>query len=328
MQVEKSFEVRLGIVIVLITLESRFGALAKNAPHKPVREDAMTRRLFITVFAITVLWALPSLAAVSRAENKTLKIVYVKWDCAIASSNLAKAVLEDKLGYKVELLPVTQPVLWTSIASGNADAMVTAWLPNTHATMYGKVKNQVEMLGKLTGGARLGLAVPDYVPLKSIVELDVNADKFKGRIVGIDPGSGLMQLTEKAMKEYGIQQLQLVEGSGALMTSSLADAIRKQEWIVVTAWSPHWIFGRWPLHYLDDPLGSLGKEEGIFKVGRKGLKKDHPEAWAFLTNFRYEYPGQLQRLMDWNQEKGADPLKSAHRFMEEHPQLVEAWLKK
>ncbi len=288
----------------------------------------MTRRLFIMVLAIMVLWAWPTQASAGSKQNKTLKIVYVEWDCATASSNLAKAVLEDKLGYKVELLPVTQPILWTSIATGDADAMVTAWLPDTHAAMYSKVKNQVEMLGKLTDGARLGLAVPDYVSLKSIDELDANADKFKGRIVGIDPGSGLMQLTEKALKDYGIKQLQLVEGSGTIMTSSLAEAIRKQEWIVVTAWSPHWMFGRWQMHYLDDPLGSLGREEGIFKVGRKGLKKDHPDAWAFLTNFRYEDPGQLQRLMNWNQEKGADPLQNARRFMKENPQLVEAWLKK
>lgn len=288
----------------------------------------MTRRLFIMVLAIMVLWAWPTQASAGSKQNKTLKIVYVEWDCATASSNLAKAVLEDKLGYKVELLPVTQPILWTSIATGDADAMVTAWLPDTHAAMYSKVKNQVEMLGKLTDGARLGLAVPDYVSLKSIDELDANADKFKGRIVGIDPGSGLMQLTEKALKDYGIKQLQLVEGSGTIMTSSLAEAIRKQEWIVVTAWSPHWMFGRWQMHYLDDPLGSLGREEGIFKVGRKGLKKDHPDAWAFLTNFRYEDPGQLQRLMNWNQEKGADPLQNARRFIKENPQLVEAWLKK
>ena len=117
----------------------------------------MTRRLFIMVLAIMVLWAWPAQAAAGSKQNKTLKIVYVEWDCATASSNLAKAVLEDKLGYKVELLPVTQPILWTSIATGDADAMVTAWLPDTHAAMYGKVKNQVEMLGKLVGGARLGL---------------------------------------------------------------------------------------------------------------------------------------------------------------------------
>lgn len=288
----------------------------------------MTRRIFIAALAALTFWAWAAQPSWAAKENKTLKIVYVEWDCATASSNLVKAVLEDKLGYKVELLPVTQPILWTSLASGDADAMVTAWLPETHAVMYAKVKDKVDMLGKLVGGARLGWAVPDYVPLKSIDELDANAAKFKGRIVGIDPGSGLMQLSEKALKDYGIKHLELVEGSGTIMTSSLADAIRKKEWIVVTAWSPHWMFGRWQLHYLDDPKGSLGKEEGIFKVGRKGLKKDHPAAWTFLTNFHYEDPAQLQQLMDWNQQKGTDPLQNARRFMKENPKLVDSWLKK
>ena len=160
----------------------------------------MTRKIFIAALTVLTLWAWCAQPASAGKEKKTLQIVYVEWDCATASSNLAKAVLEDKLGYKVELLPVTQPILWTSLASGDADAMVTAWLPETHAVMYAKVKNKVDMLGKLVGGARLGWAVPDYVPLKSIDELDANAAKFKGSIVGIDPGSGLMQLSEKAMR--------------------------------------------------------------------------------------------------------------------------------
>lgn len=282
----------------------------------------MNKAILCAALALLFCWALP----VQAKENKTLKIVYVEWDCATASSNLAKAVLEDRLGYKVELLPVTQPILWTSLASGDADAMVTAWLPDTHKEMYAKVKKQVEMLGKLTGGARLGLAVPDYVPLKSVEELSANAAKFKNRIIGIDPGAGIMQLTEKLLKDYNIKNMELVEGSGTIMTSSLADAIRNKEWIVVTAWSPHWMFGRWQLHYLDDPKASLGREEGIYKVGRKGLKKDHPAAWAFLTHFSYTGADQLQQLMAWNQEKGTDPLQNARRFMKAYPEQVNSWL--
>ena len=153
-------------------------------------------------------------------------------------------------------------------------------------------------------------------------------DTACGRIVGIDVGSGLMRLTSKAMRDYGITQLQLVPGSGASMAASLTDAIFKQEWIVVTAWSPHWMFSRWPMHYLDDPQNSLGKEESIFKVGRVGLEKDHPEVWAFLSKFRFEDASQLQRLMDWNQQRGTDPVQNASRFMKENPRLVESWLKK
>lgn len=287
----------------------------------------MARRFFILFLAVMV-WAFPGQGGAAAKAGKTLRIVYVDWDCAVASSNLVKAVLEERYGYRVELLPVSQEAMWASVASGAADAMVAAWLPDTHADMYAKVKNKVEMLGKLVGGARLGLAVPDYVSLRSIDELGANADRFNGRIVGIDPGAGIMRLTAKALKDYEITQLQLVPGSGPSMAASLAEAIRAHEWIVVTAWSPHWMFSRWPMHYLDDPLGSLGKDESIFKIGREGLKKDHPEAWAFLSNFRFEDATQLQRLMDWNQQRGSDPVQNAHRFMKENPRLADSWLKK
>lgn len=287
----------------------------------------MARRFFILFLAVMV-WAFPGQGGAAAKAGKTLRIVYVDWDCAVASSNLVKAVLEERYGYRVELLPVSQEAMWASVASGAADAMVAAWLPDTHADMYAKVKNKVEMLGKLVGGARLGLAVPDYVSLRSIDELEANADRFNGRIVGIDPGAGIMRLTAKALKDYEITQLQLVPGSGPSMAASLAEVIRAHEWIVVTAWSPHWMFSRWPMHYLDDPLGSLGKDESIFKIGREGLKKDHPEAWAFLSNFRFEDATQLQRLMDWNQQRGSDPVQNAHRFMKENPRLADSWLKK
>ena len=284
-------------------------------------------RGFLILLLAFMFCGLPGQAVAAKAD-KTIKIVYVDWDCAIASSNLVKAVLEDRLGYRVELLPVSQETMWASVASGEADAMVAAWLPDTHAEAYAKVKSKIDVLGKLVSGARLGLAVPDYVPLRSIDELDANADKINGRIVGIDAGAGLMRLATKALKDYEITQLQLVSGSGASMAVSLAEAIRRQEWIVVTAWSPHWMFSRWPMHYLDDPLGSLGRDEGIFKVGREGLKKDHPEVWAFLSNFCFEDASQLQRLMDWNQQRGTDPVQNASRFMKENPRLVEFWLKK
>ena len=168
----------------------------------------------------------------------------------------------------------------------------------------------MDVSGYLTGGARLGFVVPDYVTLKAGEELKGNAGKFKSRIVGIDPGAGVMQLTEKLMKDYGIDNMELMEGSDTIMTSSLSDAIRNKEWIVVTAWSPHWMFGRWDMHYLEDPKGSLGSEEGIYNVARKGLKDDHPAAHAFLSKFAYANPEQLQPLMAWNQEKGEDPMKT------------------
>lgn len=288
----------------------------------------MKKILLMTVAALLLTSQALAAPAPNAGDGKPVRLAYVEWDCATASTHLAKAVIEDKLGRKVEVLPVSAAAMWMAVASGDVDGMVTAWLPVTHGDYLKKVEGKVKDLGPLVGGARLGWAVPDYVPLKSIEELKANADKFKGKIIGIDPGSGLMKLSEKAMKEYGLNKMTLVEGSGATMTAALDDAIRRKEWIVVTAWSPHWMFGRWKLHYLDDPKKTLGEEERIHTVVRNGLDKDMPEVYAFLDRFRYADANQLEMLMAWNQEKGADLMANARRFMKEHPELVREWLGK
>lgn len=282
----------------------------------------------ILLMTVAVLLLATQAVAAPASEGKPVRLAYVEWDCATASTHLAKAVIEDKLGRKVEVLPVSAAAMWMAVATGDVDGMVTAWLPVTHGDYLKKVEGKVKDLGPLVGGARLGWAVPDYVPLKSIEELKANAGKFKGKVIGIDPGSGLMKLSEKAMQEYGLNEMILVEGSGATMTAALDDAIRRKEWIVVTAWSPHWMFGRWKLHYLDDPKKTLGEEERIHTVVRNGLDKDMPEVYAFLDRFRYADANQLETLMAWNQEKGADLMANARRFMKEHPELVREWLGK
>lgn len=267
------------------------------------------------------------MAVPGQAASQKIRLVYVEWDCATASTYLAKAVLEDKLGYEVEAVSVSGPIMWTSLKTKDADAMVTAWLPVTHREMLESVKDDVEVVGRITNGARLGLVVPDYVPITSVDELNANADKFRNKIVGIDAGAGIMGLTEKLIDDYDIKNMELVQGSGALMTAALQDAIRRKEWIVITGWSPHWMFGRWKLHYLDDPKKTLGEEEYIATAVRKGLKEDHPEAYAFLSKFHYKDAGQLQEYMNWNQEND-DVEANARRFIKENPELVEEWLKK
>lgn len=286
------------------------------------------KKVLLMTLAVLLLATQALAAAPMATDGKPVRLAYVEWDCATASTHLAKAVIEDKLGRKVEVLPVSAAAMWMAVATGDVDGMVTAWLPVTHGDYLKKVEGKVKDLGPLVGGARLGWAVPDYVPLKSIEELKANAGKFKGKIIGIDPGSGLMKLSEKAMQEYGLNEMILVEGSGATMTAALDDAIRRKEWIVVTAWSPHWMFGRWKLHYLDDPKKTLGEEERIHTVVRNGLDKDMPDVYAFFDRFRYADANQLETLMAWNQEKGADLMANARRFMKEHPELVREWLGK
>ncbi|MEW5773025.1 MAG: glycine betaine ABC transporter substrate-binding protein [Thermodesulfobacteriota bacterium] len=283
------------------------------------------RKTLITtlILALCAVLAVPALAA----SKGKVKLAYVEWDCAATSTNVVAAVLQEKLGYEVEMLPVAAAAMWQAVGSGDVDAMVTAWLPATHADYFAKVKDKVENLGPVTDGAKLGWAVPAYVEADSIAGLNAAADKFGRKVIGIDPGAGLMRLSEKAMEEYGLDRMTLVEGSGATMTAALADAVKRKEWVVVTAWSPHWMFGTWDLKYLADPKGVLGEEEHIDTIARKGLKQDMPEVYKVLDQFAWKDAGQLQTVMAWNQQPGADRYENAKRFIKENAAQVDSWIK-
>ena len=219
---------------------------------------------------------------------------------------------------------VSVATMWEALRRGETDVTVAAWLPHTHSTYYDSIKDDVENLGANTKGARLGWVVPEYVTIDSIEELNNHKEKFDQQIIGIAPSAGLMLLSEKAVQEYDLD-FELRDSSGAAMTAMLGDAIKKNQWIVVTGWSPHWKFGRWELKYLDDPKGILGGSEEIVTIARKGFSQDYPEASAILDRFHWDI-AIMQALMVENDVDGSDPMKNAQAFLDNHPELLNAWL--
>lgn len=279
------------------------------------------------IFLITGIFLFTGIAADVSGADKKVEIAYVEWADATAATNVVKAALEEKLGYEVEILPVSAAAMWQAVASGDVDALVGAWLPTTHGHYLEKVKDKVVNLGSnIDGSAGIGLVVPKYVTIDSIDQMNAHADKFDGKIIGIDPGAGIMSKTEKAMKAYKLDKFELMEGSGATMTAELANRIKDKKWVVVTGWTPHWKFARWDLKYLEDPKGIYGGKEHIATVVRKGLDKDKPDVYKFLDNFRWAL-ADIGRVMDWNSQEGADPYENAKKWIKENPDKVDAWLK-
>lgn len=280
------------------------------------------KRIFCLLMTLVVA---ATLVGCTAKNTKEVELVYVEWASEIASTHVVKAVLED-MGYEVELTPVGAAAMWQSIGFGDADGMVAAWLDSTHAHYYNGVKDKVEHLGKNLVGTRIGLVVPQYVSISSITEMEANAAKFKGKLIGIEPGAGIMSKTEKVIKDYNLKSFELMEGTGATMAAALGDAIKNNEWVVVTGWTPHWKFSRWKLKYLEDPQNIYGGEEYIGTIVRKGLKQDKPEVYALLDAFNWE-PADMEQVMVWNEEKGADPMENARRWVKENPTKVNSWKK-
>ncbi len=105
-----------------------------------------------------------------KVDGKEIKLAYVAWDSAIASHNVVGKVLED-MGYDVTLTQVEAGAMWAAVASGDADGLLSAWLPGTHEQFIADYKDEVEDLGPNLEGAKIGLAVPTYVDIDSIEDL-------------------------------------------------------------------------------------------------------------------------------------------------------------
>ena len=117
----------------------------------------------------------------------------------------------------------------------------------------------------------------------------------------------------------------LVEGSSAAMVAELKKAIDNKEPIIVTGWSPHWMFSSFDLKYLDDPKGSFGGAEDINTIVRKGLEQDAPGAYKILDQFFWETSDMEAVMVDV--ADGMNPAEAAEKWIDANPDKVAKWTK-
>ncbi len=115
-------------------------------------------------------------------------------------------------------------------------------------------------------------------------------------ITGIDAGAGEMKMAQNAIDKYGLSKWTLQSGSGATMTAALAKAIKNKQPIIITGWSPHWMFAKYDLKYLKDPKGVFGNAESIHTVVTKSFPSKHPNAAKILKKFNWT-PAQMGKVM-------------------------------
>jgi glycine betaine/proline transport system substrate-binding protein len=286
----------------------------------------ITKKLFISLFAgLMLCTALLAAGCVGETTEpqKEISIGYVTWDCAIASTHVMQEVFRDA-GYNVKTVAVDAGPLYAGLARGDIDFTTTAWLPFTHKMYWEEYGDRLDYVQEnIPGDARIGLVVPQYVTIDSIEEMNSVADKFDGKIIGIEPGAGIMQATEDAIVEYDLDY-ELVASSSAGMAAELRSAYKDEEWIVVTGWAPHWKFGRFDLKFLDDPKGVYGEAEDIVTVARSGLKTEDPEAYAILERFQWS-AADIAEVMT-SIEEGTPAEEAARAWITANPDKVNYWI--
>ena len=256
-----------------------------------------------------------------KSAQKEISILYPNWAEGIAFTYLAQAALENH-GYKVELTNLEPGLIYGELSKTNSkgDVFLDAWLPNTHKDYWADYGDKLVKLGEAFSGGTTGLVVPSYVTINSIEELNANKDKFDGEIIGIGSGAGIHANTIKAIEAYNLD-FEQITSSGPAMVASLEKAIKKDEWIVVTGWKPHFMWANFDLKYLDDPKGVYPKDVCAI-VSRRGFEEDQPEAAKFFKNFNLT-EDQLYSLMANIDTNGEDV--GAKAWYEKNKTLVDTW---
>ena len=262
----------------------------------------------------------------SMDNTQPLKLGWSPWADAEVVSLMAAELIRSQLNVPVERVMADIGIQYESVARGDLDLMLMAWLPGTHRDYWSRVRDRVLDLGPMYSG-RLGWVVPDYVPetvLNNIEQLNDSAlaARFDNRVQGIDPGSGLNQASLEALKRYGLKDVDLVASSSAAMAAVLAQAIGEQRWMIATSWTPHWMFARYDLRFLKDPNGVFGGTERIHAVARQGLDRRAPSVTAFLSRFHLP-ENDLDGLLLQAQQQSAE--EAVAGYLERNPARVTYW---
>ena len=144
-------------------------------------------------------------------------------------------------------------------------------------------------------------------------------------IIGIEPGSGTMNMAEETVDEYNLD-MELVPSSEPAMITELQEAIKEERPIVVTLWQPHWAFDKYDLKILDDPKEIIGVEQKIHTIVRKGLKEEHPSAYQFLDNFYWDIEDMNAVMAKFGQDEDVEPRDAAKEWIEDNREKADSWM--
>ncbi|MEV4446195.1 ABC transporter permease/substrate binding protein [Streptomyces mirabilis] len=264
--------------------------------------------------------------SVAAAETKRpLDVAWFPWDEDVAVSYLWKNVLARR-GYTLNLKQMDVGPVYTGLASGDLDLNFDAWLPYAQSNYWDQHKNDLRDLGTWYRPTSLEIAVPSYVKdVKSLADLKGKAGTFGGRIIGIEPGTGEMNLLKtKVLPGYGLdKEYKVVDGSTPAMLAELKRAYAKKQPVAVVLWSPHWAYSEYELTKLADDKKLFGEGNTIRTISSKKFPEQYPQLTKWIKNFRMS-ESELGTLESEIKQRGQGHEEAAvAAWLKEHPDVVE-----
>ena len=217
--------------------------------------------------------------------------------------------------------PSTSACCSRASPSGDLHAFQDVWMPNHEDYLNNpQIENDVELLEPWYEGTdNLGLAVPDYMGVKSIADLNSPGTR---EIIGIEPSATIIpEIKNEVIPEYNLD-MKLVTSSTAAMLAELErpTVTRSPSCspVVAALDEPEYDF-----RYLEDPKnaqGNLDEPAKISAIVNEDLSEDDPVAYAFINNLRLNEE-QLIALENAQAKEGE--IKGVQSWLDENRDVIQ-----
>ncbi|MGK3939539.1 ABC transporter permease/substrate binding protein [Streptomyces caeruleatus] len=267
------------------------------------------------------------LAPVQKAAAETkrpVNVAWFPWDEDIAVTYLWKNVLE-KRGYQLNLKQMDVGPVYTGLASGDLDLNFDAWLPYAQKNYWDQSKDSLADLGTWYQPTSLEVAVPSYVKgVKSYEDLKGKADLFDGKIIGIEPGTGEMNLLKnKVLPGYGLdKEYEVVDGSTPAMLAELKRAYARKQPVAVVLWSPHWAYSQYDLTKLKDDKKLFGEGNTIRTIAHEDFPEQYPRLTRWIKGFHMSEDELGTLESEINKYGQGHEEQAVAAWLEKHPEMV------
>ncbi|WP_447785134.1 glycine betaine ABC transporter substrate-binding protein [Pseudomonas germanica] len=276
-------------------------------------------RAFVKLFAAVFLTMIYAFTA--QAEEKVIKVGSLSWEDQMAISVPTMKFLE-KQGVKAELVKFSEwGVAYGALQKGDVDILLSS-VDYTTSDYWSKYKERLEKVSVASYGIIQGFVVPSYMNIDSVDQLNSVADSVGGKIIGVEPGSGLMRESTDAVKKYDLKY-QLVEGSTAGMVAQLQSSLERKEPIVVTLWDPSWMMHKFDVKFLKDPKAVFAPLQAYYWIAKKGFSEKNPHARESLATVYIPIKDITDMAEDMNSGKTIE--QAAGSWWDKNQVLVNKW---
>ncbi|MGI9422921.1 MAG: ABC transporter substrate-binding protein [Hyphomicrobiaceae bacterium] len=292
-------------------------------------------------------------SSVAMAKCGEVQITEMNWASSQVVTAVAKFILEQGYGCKVQKVPSATTTAVTSLSeTGKPDIVTELWVNSTPAYLKleaaGKVKTATNVLSD--GGVEAWW-VPTYLAekhpeLKTIDGVLKNPQLVGGKFHNCPDGWACRKINDNVIKALELDKKMEVfnHGSGETLAASIAAAYAdKKPWFGYY-WAPTAVLGKYPMvkvsvgdHKPDvHKCNASGKDcatpgvsafpnARVITTMTSDLASNNPAVFALMKNVAFTN-AQMGEVLAWKQDKKASADEAAVYFLTKYKSVWGGWL--